>query len=84
MTAQRPFRVIKTIIFLTGESDPFSDGHTTGYLEFYDDRHSPAEPISSQTISEHLQATWNELSVPPLQSAGCLAEWEPMTVLQRA
>jgi hypothetical protein len=66
MAAPRPLGVSKAIILLTGESDPCSEGHTTGYLEFYDERHWPAEPITSQTISEHLQAIWNEPSAPSL------------------
>ncbi len=35
------------IILLTGRNDPIGFGHTTGYLEFYDERHPPAFPLES-------------------------------------
>ena len=66
MAAQRPFEVGKAIILLTGPDDPISSGHTTGYLEFYDERYRPTFPLSSQAIYEHLQAIWNESKRPAL------------------
>lgn len=42
METQKTIEVGNTIIILTSSTDPFSDGHTTGYLEFYDERHRPS------------------------------------------
>jgi hypothetical protein len=43
-------------IVLSSIDDPFSEGHTTGYLEFYDERHRPLFPLTSQAIQDHLIA----------------------------
>jgi hypothetical protein len=34
-------------------NEPFRDGHTTGYLEFYDERHRPSFSLTSQVISDY-------------------------------
>jgi hypothetical protein len=44
MAQQGTVEVGNTSIRLVGTHDPFSDGHTTGYLEFYDERHRPSFP----------------------------------------
>ena len=44
MAEQRAVEVGNTSIVLTGAHDRFSDGYTTGYLEFYDERHRPSFP----------------------------------------
>lgn len=38
MADPRTIEVGNASILLTGPCDPFRDGHTTGYLEFYDER----------------------------------------------
>lgn len=63
------------IILLAGSDDPFSDGHITGYLEFYDERHRPAFPLASRAIRDHLMAIWNEPSMPSLWKAGRTTGW---------
>ena len=52
--AQHTVKVGNTIILSVGANDPFSDGHTTGYLEFYDERHRPTFPLTSHTIHDYL------------------------------
>ena len=42
--AEQTAQVDNAIIVLAGNNGPFSDGHTTGYLEFYDERHRPSFP----------------------------------------
>ncbi len=63
------------IIVLAGTNDPFSDGHTTGYLEFYDKRYRPSFPLTSHTIRDHLMTILNESSVPSLWKAGHITGW---------
>jgi hypothetical protein len=42
--AEQTVEVGNAAILLTCSNDPFSDGHTTGYLEFYDERYRPPFP----------------------------------------
>ena len=70
MTEQHTVEVGSAIIVSTDTNDPFSDGHTTGYLECYDERHRPSFPLSSHSICEHLLAIVNESSMPSLWKAG--------------
>ena len=62
-------------IFLNGPNDPFRDGHTTGYLEFYDERHRPLFPLTSQTIRDHLMTILTESSCPELWRVGRITGW---------
>lgn len=73
--AEQTIEVGNAIIVLTGDYDPFSEGQTTGYLEFYDERHRPCFPLSSQVISNHLMMILNEPSTPPLWKAGRVTGW---------
>ena len=75
MAEQHTIKVGNAIIVLTGMNDPFSDGHTTGYLEFYDERHRPSFPLTSHSICKHLLAVVNEPSMPSLWKAGCITGW---------
>ncbi len=63
------------VISLVSPIDPFSEGHTTGYLEFYDERHRPAFPLTSHTVSAELQAMLQEPSMPSLWNAGRITGW---------
>jgi hypothetical protein len=54
--AEQTVTVGNATIFLNGPNDPFRDGCTTGYLEFYDERHRPLFPLTSQAIRDHLLA----------------------------
>ena len=62
-------------ILLASTDDPFSNGRTTGYLEFYDERHQPAFPLTSHTVHDHLQAMMHEPSMPSLWKAGRITGW---------
>jgi len=73
--AEQTVTVGNAIIVLAGTDDPFSDGHTTGYLEFYDERHRPAFPLTSYTVGNHLLVIVNEPSMPALWKAGRIAGW---------
>jgi hypothetical protein len=75
MAEQNAIEVGNVIIVLSSSNDPFSDGHTTGYLEFYDERHRPAFPLSSHTVCDHLQAMMHEPSMPSLWKAGRITGW---------
>lgn len=63
------------IIVLNSPNDPFCDGHTTGYLEFYDERHRPSFPLTTQAIADYLLMIVNEPSLPALWQAGRLTGW---------
>jgi hypothetical protein len=73
--AEQTLTVGNATIVLSGTDDPFSDGHTTGYLEFYDERHRPLFPLTSQTIRDHLLAILTEPACPELWRAGRIAGW---------
>ena len=75
MAEQHTTEIGNAIIVLTGMNDPFSDGRTTGYLEFYDEHHRPSFPLTSQTVSDYLTMIVNEPSVPLLWKAGRIAGW---------
>ena len=49
--------------------------NSVGYLEFYDERHRPSFPLTSQVISDYFTMIVNEPSIPPLWKAGCLTGW---------
>jgi hypothetical protein len=75
MAEQHTLEVGNAIIVLTGMNEPFSDGHTTGYLEFYDERHRPSFSLTSQVISDYFTMIVNQPSIPPLWKAGRLIGW---------
>ena len=62
-------------IRLVGPNDPFSDGHTTGYREFYDERHRPSFPLTSQLICDYLMNILQEKGTPSLWKTGRLTGW---------
>jgi hypothetical protein len=75
MAEQSTIEVGNVIIVLSSINDPYSEGHTTGYLEFYDERHQPAFLLSSHTVRDHLQAIMHEPSMPSLWKAGRNTGW---------
>ena len=48
---------------------------TTGYLEFYDERHRPAFPLTGHVICDHLLTIFSEPSTPALWKAGRITGW---------
>lgn len=75
MAESNTVHVGNAMIVLADTDDPFSDGHTTGYLEFYDERHRPRFPLTSQAIGDHLTMVMDESSVPSLWKAGRITGW---------
>ncbi|HLG63409.1 MAG TPA: hypothetical protein VKY19_15835 [Ktedonosporobacter sp.] len=75
MAEQSTIEVGNAVIVLSSQNDPFSDGHTTGYLEFYDERHRPPFPLSCQVISDYLSMIVNEPTTSFLWKAGRLTGW---------
>ena len=75
MAEQHTIEVGNATIVLSSTNDSFSDGHTTGYLEFYDERHRPHFPLTSQVIRDHLLTIISEPSMPSLWKAGRIAGW---------
>src|SRR5215469_5606354 len=75
MADARTVEVGNASILLTSQCDPFSDGHTTGYLEFYDERHRLPFPLSSQTVCDYLMNIWGNQSEPALWRVGRMTGW---------
>ncbi|HLG64953.1 MAG TPA: hypothetical protein VKY19_23645 [Ktedonosporobacter sp.] len=75
MAEQNTLEVGNASIHLVGTDDPFSDGHTTGYLEFYDERHRPLFPWTDQVIADPLMAIVQEPAMPSLWKAGRITGW---------
>jgi hypothetical protein len=73
--AKQAVTVGNAIIALTGNNDPFNDRYTTGYLEFYDERHHPLFPLTSHVIRDHLMTIINESSCSDLWKAGRVTGW---------
>lgn len=75
MAEQSFVEVGNASIGLSCANDPFSDGLTTGYLEFYDERYRPDFPLTSQVISNYLLTILNESLHPNLWKAGRITGW---------
>ena len=75
MAEQHTLEVGNALIVLTAMHDAFRDGHPTGNLECYDERHRPCFPLPSHSICKHLLAVVNEPSMPSLWKAGRIAGW---------
>jgi hypothetical protein len=52
----------------------FRCGHTTGYLQFYDERYRQHFPLTSITVCQHLMAIWDE-EYSSEWKAGCIVGW---------
>jgi hypothetical protein len=75
MADARTVEVGNATILLTSPCDPISSGHTTGYLELYDERHRPPFPLSSQTVCDHLMSIWDNHSETVLWRGGRMTGW---------
>ena len=75
MAQQSIVQVGNASICLVDADDPFRDGHSTGYLEFYDERHRPSFPLTSQMVSDYLTMIVKEPSTPLHRIAGRIAGW---------
>jgi len=73
--AEQTVTVGNATIVLSSIDDLFSDGRTTGYLEFYDERHRPLFPLTSQAVRDHLMAILTEPTCPELWRAGRITGW---------
>jgi hypothetical protein len=73
--AKQTVTVDNAIIALAGNDDPFNDGYTTSYLEFYDERHRHLFPLTSLVIRDYLMMIINESSCPDLCNAGRVTGW---------
>jgi len=75
MAEQSTVEVGNATIVLVGDNDPFRDGQTSGYLEFYDERHRPSFPLTSAAIHSHLLMIFTDSSAPALWKAGRITGW---------
>jgi hypothetical protein len=73
--AKQTVMVGNAIIVLVDNNGPFNDGYTTGYLEFYDERHRPSFPLTSHAVRNHLMMIINESSCSDLWKAGRVTGW---------
>jgi hypothetical protein len=72
---EQTVRIGNAFFVLTGNNDLFNDGYTTGYLEFYDERHRPPFPLTSHVIRDHLLTIINESSCSEFWKAGRVTGW---------
>lgn len=75
MAPQQTCKVGNAVVVLVASNDPFNDGYTAGYLEFYDERHRPLFPLTSQRILEHFKMILSEPSCADLWRAGRIRGW---------
>jgi hypothetical protein len=75
MAAQQTYEIGNAVVVLVDPNDPFSEGHTTSYLEFYDERHRPLLPLTSRGILDHFMMILNEPSCADLWKAGRITGW---------
>ena len=75
MAERSTVQVGNATIVLNCSNDLFSDGLTTGYLEFYDERHRPQFPLTSQIIRDYLTTILNESLQIDLWKAGRITGW---------
>jgi len=73
--AKQTVTVGNAIIILADNNDPFNDGYTTGYLEFYDERHRPLFPLTSLVIRDYLTMIINQSSCLDLWKARRVIGW---------
>jgi hypothetical protein len=73
--AEQTVTIGNATIVLNDANDPFSDGRTTGYLEFYDERHRPPFPLTSRAIRDYLMAVLTESSYSDLWRSGRMIGW---------
>jgi hypothetical protein len=73
--ANQNVTIRNSVIALAGNNDPFNDGYSTGYREFYDERHCSLFPLTSYMIREHLMRIINESTCSDLWKAGRVAGW---------
>ena len=73
--AKQTVTVGNAIIALAGNSDPFNNGYVTGYLEFYDERHSDLSPLTGLVNRDHPMMIINESYCPVLWKAGRVTGW---------
>ena len=73
--AEQTVTVGNATIVLSGPDDPFSDGHATGYLEFYDERHRPLFPLTSHIVRDYILTILTEPTHPELWRAGRITGW---------
>jgi hypothetical protein len=56
--------------------DPqFTDGHVYGWLSFYDERHRPIFPLTSQTVCEYLMDIIRDPQKSDGWKAGAVTGW---------
>jgi hypothetical protein len=73
--AEQTIVIGNATIVLNGPNDPFHDGYTTGYLEFYDERHLPFFPLTSRIVRDYLVAILAEPTHLVLWSARRMTGW---------
>jgi hypothetical protein len=73
--AKQTVTVGNAIIVLADNTDPFNDGYTSGYLEFYNEGHRPPFPLTSHMIRDHLMMIINKSSFSDLWKAGRVTGW---------
>ncbi|HLG61073.1 MAG TPA: hypothetical protein VKY19_04015 [Ktedonosporobacter sp.] len=62
-------------IVLTDHNDDFHDGYSNGYLYYYDERHRPPFPLTSDTITTFIQTNMTDPHKSHNWNAGFITGW---------
>lgn len=62
-------------IVLRDDNGDFLDGHGNGYLYYYDERHRPPFPLTSETITTFILVNMSDPRKSPSWNAGFVTGW---------
>jgi hypothetical protein len=62
-------------IVLTDPNSDFHDGYSNGYLYYYDERHRPPFPLTSESIITFIQTNMTDPRKSQGWNAGFIAGW---------
>ena len=62
-------------IVLTDYNDDFHDGYSNGYLYYYDERHRPLFPLTSDTVTTFIETNMTDPRKSQSWNAGFITGW---------
>jgi hypothetical protein len=75
MTKQKTLQLGKSTIVLTDHHGDFSDGHSNGYLYYYDERHRLSFPLTSDTLVTFIATNMTDPRQSQSWNGGFVAGW---------
>ncbi len=71
----KTLQIGNSTIILTDHNDDFHDGYSNGYLCYYDGRHRPPFPFTSDTIITFIQTNMTDPRKSQGWNAGFITGW---------